>query len=128
MEKTGSKKIDKAEKTTVEDGPFAVAVIGGKQHIVHEGDILSVENLDEEVGQKITQFDVLFCGSGSAFSFGTPTVDKAVVEVEVLANYKGKKIDVIKFKAKSRYSKKTGHRSHLTKVKVLKIKGVSHGT
>ena len=129
MEKTKLKKVLKSTKTVIPtNGPMAVAVISGKQHLLREGDVVTVENLDEEAGAKVSDFDVLFYGSEGNFSFGTPVLKEARVEVEVLGNFKGEKIDVIKFKAKSRYSKKRGYRSSLTQVKVLKIKGGSHGS
>ena len=124
MEKAKLKKAVKAKKLEPEEtGKMAIATIGGKQHVLHEGDVLSVQSLGEEVGKKTSDFEVLFYGEGGKYYFGTPILKEAKVEVEILEDFKGKKIDVIKFKAKSRYSKKRGYRSVLTKIKVLNISG-----
>ena len=129
MEKAKLKKSIKPEKVEVEKtGKMAIAVIAGKQHVLHEDDVLSVQSLNEEVGKKIGDFDVLFYAEGDKYYFGTPILKEAKVEVEVLEDFKGKKIDVIKFKAKSRYSKKRGYRSVLTRIKVLKISGGISGS
>ena len=118
------KKAVKAEELETErTGKMAIAIIGGKQHVLHEGDVLSVQSLSEEIGKKVSNFDVLFYAEEDKYYFGTPLLKEAKVEVEVLGDFKGKKIDVIKFKAKSRYSKKRGYRSALTRIKVLKISG-----
>lgn len=128
MEKTKSKKTVRAEKIEPEKtGKMAVAIIGGKQHVLHEGEILSVQSLNEKVGNKVSDFDVLFYAEEDKYYFGTPVLKDSKVEVEVLEDFKGKKIDVIKFKAKSRYSKKRGYRSVLTRIKVLKILGDRNG-
>ena len=124
MEKAKLKKAERPEKLEPEKtGKMAIAIIGGKQHVLHEGDVLSVQSLNEEVGKKASDFEVLFYGEGSKYYFGTPVLKEAKVEVEVIEDFKGKKIDVIKFKAKSRYSKKRGYRSTLTRIKVLNISG-----
>ena len=114
--------------TTPQEGRLAVVMIAGKQYLLREGDVLTVENLGEDIGQKLGGFNVLLYGDGGHYSFGTPVIQGAKVEAEVLGNFKGKKIDVIKFKAKSRYSKKIGYRSQLTKIKILKIQGGHSGS
>lgn len=128
MEKTKSKKTVKTEKVEQKNvKKMAVAVIGGKQHLLHEGDVVSVQALNTPVGNKVDSFDVLLYAENDKYYFGTPILKGAKVEVEVLEDFKGKKIDVVKFKAKSRYSKKRGYRSVLTKVKVLNISGGTNG-
>lgn len=107
---------------------MAVAVVGGKQFILHEGDVLTVDNLKKTVGDRFNDFNVLFYGEGEMFSFGTPSLTGSKIEAEVLENFKGRKIDVVKFKAKSRYSKKVGYRPSLTRVKILSIAGGQPGS
>lgn len=130
MKKTKYEKAKEEEKTESMTGndTFVVAIVGGKQHLLHEGDVIKVANLNKEAGQKIGDFEVLLYGRGGEFSFGTPYLSKIGIEAEVLENFKGKKLDVVKFKAKSRYSKKIGYRSKLTKIKILKITGEGHGS
>lgn len=100
---------------------FAVIKTGGKQYIVHEGDTLSVEKLDAEVGKPVS-FEVLLIAEddGSKLDVGTPTLDKKVTG-EVVAHGRAEKIDVVKYKAKSKYRRRVGHRQSFTKVKISKL-------
>lgn len=108
--------------------PMSVTLIKGKQYLLREGDVFNVDYLGEEKGLRIGGFPLLFHEENGEFSFGQPTIKGGEVELEVLEDLKSEKIDVIKFKAKSRYSKKIGHRSLLTRVRVTKIKGGRHGS
>ena|SRR3989338_10008987 len=98
---------------------FAVIQTGGKQYKVKEGQTITVEKLSQEKG-KVSFTDVLLIG-GETVSIGTPSVAGATVEASILEHGKGKKIDVIKYKAKVRYRRKIGHRQPYTKVKIEKI-------
>lgn len=99
---------------------YAVVRIGGKQFGVSEGDELKIDHLDGKEGEEISFSEVLLFVSGDQVEIGNPTVD-AKVFVKVLSQEKGKKVRVIRFKAKSRYRKTRGFRAQLTKVKVTKI-------
>ncbi len=99
---------------------FAVIKTGGKQYRVQEGDVIYVEKMNAEVDATVN-FDVLLCGEGDAVTVGTPVVEGATVEGKVLAQGKGDKIVVFKFKAKKGYRKTTGHRQPFTKVEITKI-------
>jgi len=102
---------------------FAVIETGGKQYKVNEGDVLFIEKLDVNEGDKVT-FDKVLAVSGNAgFVVGAPYVDGASVVANVVKNGKGKKIDVIKYKAKKNEKKKIGHRQPYTKVQIDKING-----
>ena len=102
---------------------FAVIETGGKQYKVNEGDILFVEKLDVNEGDDVT-FDKVLAVSGSeGFVVGAPFVSGATVVAKVVKNGKGKKIDVIKYKAKKNEKKKIGHRQPYTKVQIDKING-----
>lgn len=100
---------------------FAVIKTGGKQYIVHEGDTLSVEKLDVEVGQPVS-FEVLLIAEddGSKLDVGTPTLSKQATG-EVVAHGRAAKVDVVKYKAKSKYRRRVGHRQNFTKVKITKV-------
>jgi len=104
---------------------IAVIMTGGKQYTVKIGDTLSVEKLEDAVDGATLTFDqVLLVGNpdGTDTTVGTPTVKGATVEATVVqAAGRGKKIEVRKFKAKTRYFKRYGHRQPFTEVKITKI-------
>ena len=101
---------------------FAVITTGGKQYKVIEQDIIFVEKLNVEEGATIN-FDVVALSTDAGFKAGTPTVEGAKVTGTVLKNGKGKKIYVLKYKAKKNEKKKIGHRQPYTKVQIVKIEG-----
>ena len=99
----------------------AIIVTGGKQYTVSEGDILFVEKLNAEE-EAVVKFDeVLAILDGENSKIGAPVVDGAVVEAKVVKNGKGKKIDIIKYKAKKGEKRHIGHRQPYTKVEITKI-------
>lgn len=99
---------------------YAVIATGGKQYKVSEGDIIKVEKLDVQAGETYT-FDKVLLVSGDDVKVGTPTVAGATVEADVIDTVKGKKIIVYKYKRKTGYHKKNGHRQQYTAVKITKI-------
>lgn len=101
-------------------GMWAVIKTGGKQYKVAEGDTIVVEKLDSQKDAKVTFGEVLALG-GDKLTVGTPFVDKAKVSGKVVDNLKGEKIRVVKFRAKSKYLRQTGHRQNLTKILIEKI-------
>lgn len=101
---------------------YAIIATGGKQYKVSEGDIITIEKLDVNAGDKITFDQVLAIGKDS-LNVGTPTIDNASVEATVMKNGKAKKVIVYKFKPKTGYHKKNGHRQQFTQVKIDKING-----
>ena len=100
---------------------YAVIETGGKQYKVNEGDIIYVEKLAVNEGDTVTFDRVKAISTDAGFKAGTPTVEGATVTANVLANGKGKKIYVIKYKAKKNEKKKIGHRQPYTKVQIEKI-------
>lgn len=100
---------------------FAVIKTGGKQYIVKEGDVLTIEKLAADKGGTVL-FEVKLVAEddGSKVDIGAPNLDRAVTG-EVVEHGRGKKIDVVKYKAKSRYRRRVGHRQPYTKVKITKI-------
>ena len=100
---------------------YAVIVTGGKQYKVSEGDTLFVEKIEAEEGSAVTFDQVLMVGEGEDVKVGAPTVAGATVEASVVENGKGKKVIVYKYKRKTGYHKKNGHRQQFTKVKIEKI-------
>lgn len=102
---------------------FAVIKTGGKQYKVKEGDTLTIEKLDLEVGKPV-EFEALLISDdeGKDVKVGTPIVSGAKVTGKVLEQTKDKKVHVIKYKPKSRYRKNVGHRQPITRVKIETIK------
>ncbi len=102
---------------------YAVIKTGGKQYRVQEGDVLMVEKLDVTEGSKVQFDEVLAISDENGLKVGTPVVEGATVEANVLGQGKGKKIIVFKFKKKKDYRRKQGHRQPYTKVQITKING-----
>lgn len=102
---------------------FAVIRTGGKQYKVAEGDTLKIEKLsgDFKKGDKVTFDEVLFVDDGKSAKIGTPALSGAKVEATFEDAGRAQKIDVIKYRAKSNYYKKRGHRQPFSKVKITKI-------
>ena len=99
----------------------AIIVTGGKQYIVSEGDTLFIEKLEAEAGESVVFDRVLAIVDGENTKIGAPVVEGAAVEAKVVKNGKGKKIDIIKYKAKKGEKKHIGHRQPYTKVEITKI-------
>jgi len=99
---------------------YAIIATGGKQYKVSEGDIIRVEKLGAEAGSTYT-FDQVLAVSGDEVKVGDPFVAGATVEASVIGDGKDKKIVVYKYKRKTGYHKKQGHRQLYTKVKIEKI-------
>jgi large subunit ribosomal protein L21 len=96
----------------------AVIASGGKQYLVKKDDELELELLGED---KKVEFDVLLLIDGDSVKVGQPHVAGAKVTAEVLGETKGEKVKVLRFKAKKRVKRLTGHRQHYTQVKITKI-------
>lgn len=99
---------------------FAVIKTGGKQYVVEEGKVLTIEKLDKKDGDSLS-FDALLVSDDKDVRVGTPTVSGAKVEATVLESGRAKKVSVIKYKPKSRYRRNVGHRQPYTKIKIEKI-------
>lgn len=100
---------------------YAVIETGGKQYQVKVGDIINVEKLGVDEGEKVTFDKVIAVSGDDGFKCGVPYVDGAKVEATVLKNARLKKIIVYKYKPKKGYHKKQGHRQYFTKVKIENI-------
>ena len=98
---------------------YAIIATGGKQYKVAEGDVLKVEKLDAEAGNTVT-FDQVIAVSDGSLKVGAD-VANASVTATVMEQGRGKKVIVYKYKRKTGYHKKNGHRQSYTQVKVEKI-------
>ncbi len=99
---------------------YAIIATGGKQYKVSEGEEIRVEKLDLEAGATYTIDQVLAVNNGELV-IGNPTVEGATVTATVVGNGKAKKVIVYKYKRKSGYHKKNGHRQSYTQLKIEKI-------
>ena len=99
---------------------FAIIETGGKQYLVSKGDKIQVEKLDTEAGKTIKFDKVLFTSDGKSAEIGKPYVSGAVVEGKVISQGRGKKIHVLKYRAKSKYRRKIGARQAYTEIEIIK--------
>jgi len=118
---TTTKKTKKPESESKE---FAVIFTGGKQYKVAVGDVLKIEKLDGEyaIGDKIVFDKVLLVDNGKDTTIGTPYIANATVESLFQKFGKAKTVSVVKYKQKSRYLKRNGHRQPFVEVKISAIK------
>jgi len=100
---------------------YAVIETGGKQYKVSEGDVLNVERLSVSAGDKVTLDKVLVYSDGETVKVGTPYIEGAKVEADVVQNGKSEKVIIFKFKSKKDYRKKQGHRQPYTMLKIGSI-------
>ena len=102
---------------------YAIVNTGGKQYRVQPGDTIRVESLSGDEGDLVELEDVRMVSDEGLVTLGSPTVAGAKVTAEILGRGKGKKIIVFKYKAKTRYRRKNGHRQLYTE---LRITDISH--
>lgn len=97
---------------------YAVVSSGGKQYRVEAGSTLTLERVPGEPGAALTFDRVLLIGDGDDVTVGTPIVPGASVSATVLGEALGPKLVIFKFKQKVKYRRRTGHRQHLTRVRI----------
>ena len=102
---------------------YAIVNTGGKQYRVRPGDTIRVESLPGDEGDLVELEDVRMVSDEGEVTLGSPTVAGAKVTAEILGRGKAKKIIVFKYKAKTRYRRKNGHRQQYTE---LRITDISH--
>ena len=100
---------------------YAVIKTGGKQYRVQQGDVIFVEKLNAQADEAVTFDEVLLVGEADQAKVGTPVVEGAKVEGEVLGQVKSAKVVVYKYKSKKNERRKQGHRQPYTKVKITEI-------
>jgi large subunit ribosomal protein L21 len=99
---------------------YAIVSTGGKQYKVAKGDVIDVEKLDVQPGDKV-ELDVLLLNDGENKVVDAATLAEKKVTAEVLEQFKGEKKLVFKFKKRKRYHRTKGHRQNLTKLQVVEI-------
>lgn len=100
---------------------YAIIKTGGKQYRVQEGDLITIEKLEAAADETVTFDQVLTVVNDGSVKVGTPLVNGAKVTGKVVEHGKGKKILVFKYKAKSNYRRRQGHRQPFTKVRIESI-------
>jgi len=100
---------------------YAVIETGGKQYRVNQGDVIRVEKLPADVGDKVDFDRVLLVGEGGDVKVGNPTVDGATVSGTVVEQDRHRKIIVFKMKRRKNYRRKQGHRQDYTGIHIDKI-------
>lgn len=100
---------------------YAIVRTGGKQYRLEEGRLVRVERLSATEGDVVELKDVLILNDGETTTVGTPLVDGARVVAEVMAQGRGDKVTVFKYKPKVRYRRKTGHRQAYTELRIDEI-------
>ena len=99
---------------------YAIVSTGGKQYKVAQGDVIDVEKLDAQPGDKV-ELDVLMLNDGENTVVDAATLAEKKVTAEVVEQFKGEKKLVFKFKKRKRYHRTKGHRQNLTKLQVVEI-------
>ena len=102
---------------------YAIIKTGGKQYKVSEGDEIIIEKLEVEEGAKVVFDEVFALVDGENVKIGQPKVEGVKVTASVVKNGKGPKIRIFKYKHKTNYRRRMGHRQPFTKVKIEKIEG-----
>ena len=100
---------------------LAVIKTGGKQYLVSPGQKIKIEKINKKEGSEITFKEVLLLEKGKKLEIGTPLVKGAKVVGKIIRQGKGKKIIVLKYKAKTRYKKRKGHRQLFTEAEIVKV-------
>ena len=100
---------------------YAIVQTGGKQYRVQSGDRIRVESLPQDEGDTLELGEVLMVSKDDEVSLGSPTVPGAKVTAQVVGQGKGKKVIVFKYKPKTRYRRKAGHRQRYTELVVTDI-------
>lgn len=101
---------------------YAVIKTGGKQHKVEEGEIIAIEKLNIEEGEKVEFEEVLAVKTDGKLQVGAPLLIGAKVTGTVISQEKDKKVVIIKMRRRQDYRSKQGHRQKITKVKIDSIK------
>ena len=99
---------------------YAIISAGNKQYRVSVGDTIYIDKVNQEDGSAIS-FDVLMVGNDGEIKVGNPTIEGAKVEGKVVAQVKGEKIMIYKYKSKKNYHRRQGHRQPYTKVEITAI-------
>jgi large subunit ribosomal protein L21 len=102
---------------------YAIIETGGKQYRVEKGDIIDVELLEAKTGEKVEFSNVLFINDSGTAKIGNPLVAKSAVQGELMQEVKGPKEIALKYKRRTPFRRKVGHRQRYARVKITEIIG-----
>lgn len=102
---------------------YAIVQCKGVQYRVVPDQVIQIPRTEAEPGSTLTLDQVLFVQDGTESRVGTPLVENATVEAEVLGHVRGKKVVVGKYKRRKDYRRKKGHRQDFTEVRIRSIAG-----
>jgi len=100
---------------------YAIVNIGGRQYRAVEGQYIDVEKLPHEEGEDVTFSEVLLLSNGEETTVGTPFVDGASVTATIEEQFRGEKLIVFKYRQRTTYRRKQGHRQYHTRVRINSI-------
>lgn len=100
---------------------YAIIRVGGRQYRAVPGEFIDVERLPNETGEEITINDVLLVADGDDLAVGQPTVDGASVSATVEEQFRGEKLIVFKYRQRTTYRRKKGHRQYHTRLRINAI-------
>lgn len=100
---------------------FAIIRFKDRQYRLAEGDVVALDRFDADVGSKVELDEVLMAGDEAGVDVGSPTLEGARVEAEVVGHGRGPKLEVFKFRRRKGYKKLRGHRQPYTLVKILAV-------
>jgi len=100
---------------------LAIIKTGGKQYLVTPGQKIKIEKINKKEGEEITFDEVLLVEKSKKIEIGTPFVKEAEVTGKILSQGKAKKVIVFKYKPKTRYKVKKGHRQRYSEVEIKSI-------
>ncbi len=101
---------------------YAIIRSGGKQYRAEVGATVDVDRLPQEVGETLEISDVLLVADGDDTRIGRPTVEGAAVTATVVDQFRGKKIIVYKYRQRTNYRRKQGHRQYCTRLRIEDIR------
>ena len=100
---------------------LAIIKTGGKQYLVEPGEKIKIEKIIGKPGKEIIAKQVLLVEKNKKLEIGTPLVKGTKVRAKIIKQDKDKKVTIFKYKPKTRYKVKKGHRQPFTEIEILKI-------
>lgn len=100
---------------------YAIIETGGKQYRVEKDDVIDVELIASQPGDKVEFKNVLFVNNGGTVKIGSPNVEKSIVRGELLQEVRGPKVIAFKYKRRKPFRRKVGHRQDYARVKITEI-------
>jgi len=97
---------------------YAIVRIAGRQYRAEEGAVLDVERLPQEVGSEIVLDDILMLADGDNVTIGTPKVEGASIKATIEEQFRGEKVIVYKYRQRTNYRRKRGHRQYHTRLRI----------